>query len=827
MIKRYTIATFLLCMTSLLWAQYPGAGGFGGGASSIKGKITGSIVDSTTNVALEYVSVSLFKSGRSKPSNGAISESDGAFKLRDVAPGVYTLRISSIGFAPKTLRQVKTTEAKPDLDLGQIQMVPIDVQMDEVEITAEKALIENRIDKIVYNAEQDVMAGSGDATDLLRKVPLLSLDLEGNISIRGSRNIQILVNGKPSGMFASNPADALKMIPSEQIKSVEVITSPSAKYDGEGSGGIVNIITKKKRVEGFSGTVAGQVGTVQNNGSLSLNVAKGRFGINGNGFIRRTLPQEGRSNFFREDYIDGQTRVLDQQGTTFSGRTGFGGRFGAYYDINGYNSLTSNFNIRGQAFDREGSIDAVFTDPILTLNQAYNQAQETNTLSSGYDWNTDYTRTFEKKEKEFSMSAQVSGNITETDFDLDRTSMDPTLLLRERGMNTGDNLEVTFQADYTHPFSKNVKLEIGAKTILREIVSDYTYDLFQESVADFVRDLDRSNSFLYNQDVYAGYASLNLKLGKKYGLIAGARYENTSISGSFNRADTDALAPFSNQYDNLLPSVILNRKLKGFASVKLAYNQRIQRPSLQFINPFTNSSDQRNITVGNPELDPEIANQIELSYTNVIKRVVLNMGVFYRRTDDIIENIVLVDPEGVTTTTYSNVGSNNSFGVNLFTSFSVKKFWSLRGGFNLFTYDASGTIDGSAFSNQGFQYNANLGSSLNMKYGIKAEVFGFFNSPRPSLQGIQASFSYYQAGIKKEILKKRGNIGMTFITPFNKFLNFESEFTGDNFYQFTLYQFPLRSIGFNFDYKFGKLNFKARQTKIKNDDQKQGQDSGF
>ena len=284
--RHFTLLLCLCLFPLLLTAQRPpGAGGGGGrpggGGPTIAGTIKGEIYDASTGEAVEYATIVLLDAKGEKQITGTISEADGSFKLSDVPAGKYQLKVNFIGYREQVLPEVETTPKRPDLDLERVRLAQDAVALQAVEVTGEAALVENRIDKLVYNAEQDATNQGGDASDVLRKVPLLSVDLEGNVSLRGSSNLRILINGRPSTIFATNVADALKSIPSDQIKSVEVITTPSARYDGEGSGGIINIITKKKEAEGFTGTANSSIGTRQNNAGLNLNALFGRFGLNG------------------------------------------------------------------------------------------------------------------------------------------------------------------------------------------------------------------------------------------------------------------------------------------------------------------------------------------------------------------------------------------------------------------------------------------------------------------------------------------------------------------------------------------------------------------
>lgn len=812
----------------------PGSwGGKSQGPSTI-GKITGTLVDSLTKTPLEYASVALFAPGSPKAINGTITDDQGRFRLQEVKVGTYELRITFLGYLNKTVSGILTTKQKPDKDLGKMLLVAQNVELDEVEITAEKALIENKIDRIVYNASQDVTNIGGDASDVLRKVPLLSVDLEGNVSLRGSSNLQILINNKPSGMFSSSVADALKMIPAEEIKSVEVITVPGAKYDGEGSGGIINIITKKRNIEGVSGSVSASGGTRNGNGNASLAYARGRFGINGSGSYRASWPRAGYNTFFRADTLaNNEIRLLDQEGETFSDWNGFGGRLGAFYDFNAYNSIISNFNYRGRFNGRDATNTASFIDPFAEIDQRYLQTQETFGLFSGYDWNTEYLKTFEKKDQEFSVGVQISGNINNQDYTLLREDSstdidslkDSALFIDESSVNKGGNLEITFQTDYTHPFSDKLKLETGAKGILRTINSDYDYQQRLEQGSDYTTDDFRSNVFTYGQDVYAGYGQITWKISEKWSTIMGARYEHTTISGSFEEGEE----PFENQYDNFLPSFILSRKLKGFSNIKVSYSQRIQRPSLRFINPFVNSADPRNITVGNPELNPEVTDQVELSYTTILKGgITINAATFYRRTTDVIENVLTIKDGGITQTSYLNIADNQSFGLDLFGSIKLFKIWTLRGGGSVYTYDAEGQINGKTVSNTGMVYRLNANSTLVLPKDFQVEFFAFYRSPRISLQGSQTAFYIYNFGAKKLLFEKKGSLGLNVVQPFQKNMVFDTDFSGAGFSQTTAFILPFRSYNVNFSYRFGKSKRqRSRRSKLRNNDQKQGESQNF
>jgi len=801
-----------------------GWGGGGNQSSQIKGKITGQIIDSLTNEPVEFATVVLINAEFGKQLDGVITDDKGKFKFTDVALKEYEIEVSFIGYVPRKVKAVKLTKKKPDVNLNDIFLVSSSLTLGEVEVTSERSLIENKVDKLVYNADQDITNAGGDASDVLRKVPMLSVDLEGNVSLRGSQNVQILINGKPSGIFANSVADALKLIPADEIKKVEVITSPSAKYDGEGSGGIINIITKRKGVEGFSGAVNTAVGTRQNNAVVSLSASRGRFGINGSASTYYSWPRVGTLSFDSEQTENGFTNVLEQAGDTKTSRLGFNGKFGAYYDINAYNSINSNISFNGFTSNSDGETNTTNILPSINFSETYARTTQANALFSGFDWTTDYKKTYDKKDQELVIAYQLSENTNDRSSDLDQDASFAFPQIMEENVNDGKNIEHTIQVDYTHPFSKKVKMEVGAKTVIRDIKSDFSS---KNLLTNEFRD-DRTDVFNYDQDVMAGYLSFNAELTKKYSLTAGARYEHTTYGGDF---DSGEVEKFSDKYDNFLPSIILSRKLKGFSSIKVSYNKRIQRPSLFYINPYPEVSDRRNTTAGNPFLLPEITHQFDLSYNTFVKGTVLYASIYYKYTNDAIESILtpmqINDSTVISNTSFSNIGTRENIGLNVFSSKTIK-FWTIRGNINASQYSGKGILNGEEVKASAIVYQAFVSSSFQLKKGWKAEMWGFWNSPRQTLQGFNPSFSMYSVGVKKDLWGKRGSIGLNIIDPFNETKNFRTKLEGDNFSQTSNFGLPFRSFGINFSYKFGKLDFKAksRKSSIKNDDQKQGDGGG-
>ncbi len=792
--------------------------------SIVTGKITAIIMDSLTQQPIEFATAILIDPNNGKEVDGQISNEKGLIRMIEVPMGHYELVITFLGYQDKRI-EVVLTPKDPDVDLGSVYMTEMGIVLQQITVRGEKSAVEHKVDRIVYHADKDITSRGGDASEVLRRVPLLSVDLEGNVSLRGSNNVQILINGRPSGMFSSSVADALKMIPAEEIKSVEVITAPTAKYDGEGSAGIINIITKKRKVEGIGGNLNLSAGNRLNNAVLSLSTAKGRGGMHLNGSTFYAPKRPGVTSFYRRDTINGQVRILDQNGQTQAGRLGFGGSAGAFYDFNAYNGITTRLNYRGFNRINYTTIQSILIDPALSQNEQYTRTTDLSALRYSYDWNTDYRRTWPDSKREWIIGFQLSGHINDMRNNLYIDGVPDALDYAEKALNDGDNKEWTLQTDYTHPLGKSTLIEVGIKAIRRDITSNYRYEVFDSNATAFLLDPLRSDIFHYRQDVGAAYLSANITISDNWGVVAGTRYEYTAIGGSFQSDGTT----FSHRYENLLPSIILSRKLKNFQQLRLAYTQRIQRPSLFYINPFNNNSDRRVVQTGNPYLLPEVTDQLELSFNTRLKGVMLNLSTYYKQTRDVIESFLEVTPEGISITTFRNIGRNHSIGTNLFASTTIKEKLTIRGGLNVYTYSTRATVDGQQLSNRAIQYNGNLNANLQLPKGFRAEVFGFWNSPRFTVQGFNASFSLYSFGLSKKIFGENGHIGLRLVEPFNKYKYFDSELRGSNFYQTSSFGILFRSVGINFNYKFGKMEFNPRnklKNRIKNEDVKE-EESAF
>jgi len=801
--KRILIIVFIIPFFILAQERGSGGGsgsfkGFGKDNSKdyIKGNVSGKIVDSKTGVILEYANISLKNTRWNKIIEGTITDAKGRFYINKIRSGEYQISVSYLGYDIQSI-DFELTKKKPDINLDDILLVANTEMLSEVKISEQKPIFESKLDKLVYNAENDMNEGLNDATDVLRKAPLLTVDLEGEVSLRGSKNIKFLVNGKASTFFSSDIATALQMIPADEIKSVEIITSPGAKYDGEGDAGIVNIITKRKVIDGYKSTFSGSFGNRMNRQSCNISLGKGRFGISARASARYSWPREGESNLVRKDWVNGgDTNVLNQISKTFGNWVGIGGSVNMYYDINAYNSIMSDIRFGSRGSFSDNNTITNNNDTII-----YKSFLETRNESKNIEWSTDYTKTFANDdEREFNISVQIGGDLGDDNINSSKAKIN-----QYSTYNDEKEIEITLQTDYIHPFMEENKLEIGAKLINRdrEIVSTTISEFTDYSSPQFI--------LKYSQKVISSYISSDWSFNNDIGLKTGVRYEYTIIN-----VDSKG-----NKYGNILPNITISKNFSKTKSLKLSYSNRILRPGIQNINPNEIKINDFTTTLGNPNLTPANAKQIEIGYNQFGRKYQGSYNLYIKKTNDIIESYSSISESSrITINSYENIGSSTNYGFNYFGSLRFDKF-NIRTGFNLYQYNGTGEIDNKEISlTSSLLYSYNFGGSYNISDHWKAECWGFFRSPNQTIQGSSTSFSMMSFGVKKEFKNKRGSLGIRIIEPFKDKKIFLTEINGGNFNQRSERTITFRSIGISFKYTFGKLNFKSskKQSSINNDD---------
>ena len=792
-------------------------------------KITGFVIDSAVTTAVEYANIALISKTTNKPVDGTMADDKGKFSLTRVAAGDYKLTISFIGFADRTINNIKVEKGK-DIDLGVIKMNQSSTMLNEVTVTGEKSMIEEKVDRLVYNAEKDLTSKGGDAADVLKKVPMLSVDLDGNVSLRGTSNIKVLINNKPSTIVASSVADALKMIPADLIKSVEVITSPSAKYDAEGSGGIINIITKKSNLQGLNLNVDSGVGLRGSNLSLNGNYRQGKLGVSIGGF--------GRAFYNKTDTELDQTTYRKTGSEIFSSRTyqtakaSDNGLFGRYnlgfdYDLAKNQSLTASVAFGTRNFTRsQDLISNIYTGSIVN-NTTYRDVTNKD-ISNSVDMNLDYIKIF-KPGQEWSISTQYSQNNLKNNFNARNLNSLDVFLTGQKNINTNLNKEITLQTDYVTPIKTNQQFEVGLKAVKRQVDSDYEY-LFAGTDGIFSNDAINPAGLLnYSQNIAAGYVSYMYSTKNKITFKVGTRYERTMIDAEEKKGD-NALAKINiPSYNNIVPSINISKKLKN-STIKVAYNNRIQRPGLQQLNPNVNNANPLNISQGNPNLKPEISNNVELSLSTSIKKSYLTIALFGRQTNNSISRISSPDSllPNVIRTTFQNIGKEQALGMNFFGNIFLTPKWTLNGGFDVYYAYLEGQQTGlnglsSTISNNGIVLSGRMMTQVSLKNGWAVQAFGGGRGRNVQLQGSMSGMRMYSVGIRKEFKNKKGSLGLAtenFVGGMVMVTDLKSPLLTQTFTN----RMHNQNIKLTFSYKIGNMKMvEQKKTKsVKNDDVKSG-----
>ncbi|MEX0884407.1 MAG: outer membrane beta-barrel protein, partial [Cyclobacteriaceae bacterium] len=494
-------------------------------------KISGKIIDRQTDEPVPYATAILKETDSDVQLAGGVADDEGEFFFNITKAGKYKVELSYVGYKAAVREDVVVNANTPSVFLGNISIEEESVNLQEVTVEGMRSLIEERVDRTIYNAENDKTTIGGDASDVLRRVPMLTVDLDGNVSMRGSSNILVLIDNKQSAIVANNIADALKQIPAEEIKSVEVITSPSAKYDAEGTGGVINIVTKKNKLEGASLNIRTSAGLRGSNLGLNASLKRGKMGFSLGGFGRSVYNILG--SFENEQTLlsadKPSTRII--QAAQTRNNMMFGRyNFGWDYEINKYNFMTTSvsFGLRNMKMNQDDLTTDTYVEDMLVSSLL--RDVRTDNQSNSMDVSYNYTKTFEKKQKEFSISGLYSRSDNTNDFVNSLYNEDfDQVVSRIKNDNNNLNEEFTLQLDYVTPLGsdKNQILEYGAKNILRKAVSDFVYLEAEGPEGEFeeIEDVDLSNQFNYDQNVSAGYLSYTLGFLEDYTVKAGMRYE--------------------------------------------------------------------------------------------------------------------------------------------------------------------------------------------------------------------------------------------------------------------------------------------------------------
>ncbi|MBX2841657.1 MAG: TonB-dependent receptor [Flammeovirgaceae bacterium] len=771
------LSTFTLINYSTLFAQ------------ETKTLITGKVVTGTEQQPVEFATVIIANPDSKKPITGITTSADGSFQVETNAPSFY-IEISFIGFDSKKIDDFKISDGK--VALGTIELAENAKALNEIEIRAEKSKTEFQLDKRVFNVGKDLSSTGMSALEVLNNVPSVQVDIEGVISLRGSSGVQVLINGKPSVLATDQ--GALGTITADMLESVEVITNPSAKYDAEGTSGIINIVMKKEEKKGINGSVTLNTGYPNNHSvGLSVNRRTEKFNLFSQlGFGHRTFP--GVNKVINRDLVNNTT--INSEGESEKNETFYNVILGVDYHLNDYNvfSLTGNF---AYEFEKEYSNSNFnYLDNTQTLISAWNRDEKTEATNPKYQYDFQYQKTFKNK-KEHVLLFSAQGNF----FGKDQSSLFENTPISgtinedvQQIQNDRVHATYTFKLDYTNPITEKIILESGAQYMIFDISNDYSVQGLEDG--EWIVNPDLSNIFGLNQKVLGIYSTLSYK-SEDWGVKLGLRMENTDVETLLEQTDEKN----SKNYANLFPTIHTSYKFTDFISLQAGYSRRIFRPRMWDLNPFFNFRNNFNIRTGNPDLLPEFTDSYEITAINEFEKISFNFGIYHRFTTNVIERITEFQ-DNISISKPENIGTNRSTGVEFNTKYTPFESLTFNGDFNFSFFQRKGYNEATPFDFNGDQWSAKLNMRWKLPAQFELEVTGNYRSKYKTVQSTISDSYYTDLGLRKKLFKGKTIFNLSVRDVFATRRR-ESETDQNDFYLYNNHRRG-RFVTIGISYGFGK-----------------------
>lgn len=797
MIRYLTLSIFILCVYTSLTSQ----------AQEKTYQLKGVITDSLTQKPGEYFTIALKKD--STVIKSVISDEQGRFSFASLNSGQYSLIVGSIGYQSKQI----PVKLNSDVDLGKIQMKTQGSNLNEVAIVGSKPIIKQEPDRIVYDTQADPESKVLTVLDMMRKVPLLSVDADDNVKLKGTGNYRILINGKPSGVLTRDPKEYLRSMPATGVQKIEVITTPPSKYESEGLSGIINIITSKKVANGYNGNVNARMQQPFSPGvNANLTIKQGDFGANLYGGTGVWRVDGIRVTDIRNSKGEGPKSSLYSSGNQKIDNFWAWGGGELSYEIDSLNLITAEINPYGGYNQQD--LGQRFDITNGTTSSTYQMNSSTRYQWRGTDYTVNYQKGFKgKKEHLLTFSYKFFDNREPQTNDVRFLDFaDPNY----KQENISTSKEQTAQLDYINPF-KTITIEAGVKAILRSGKSNFQLLEFNNTSNSYVLDPAQSNVYSNDQDIYGFYNTYTLKM-KDWTFKAGARLEGTYVTGVFESTNSNV----KTQYFNLIPSISFNRTLKNSQSVSLGFTQRIQRPGIWDLNPFVDKSRPNFEYVGNPDLEAVLSNNFELTYSN-FKKGSLNVSLTYNFANNTQQRVFqYIQAENLTRVTSLNIGKDKLLGTNINFNYPITSKWNLSLSGNLNYIWLEGMINGVLAKNSGVTGYASFNSSYKFDKTWKATISGNYGAPDVMLQGQSNNYYYLGFGGSKDIIKDKLTFSASVANPFQKFRAYRNYTEGPNFTQERIRENYFRRIFCSLNWKFGKLegSIKKNERSINNDDTK-------
>ncbi|MFD2940751.1 TonB-dependent receptor domain-containing protein [Flavobacterium notoginsengisoli] len=818
--KKIKFAVLLVFLfTSLYNYSQQGPGG------KPKVKVTGKVFEKVSKQPLEYATISIMAPNDTKVIAGGITNPKGEFEVA-VAPGTYDIKVEFISFKSTEIKQKNITG---DTNLGVVNLSEDAAQLNEVVVRAEKSTVEIKLDKKVYNVGQDMIVKGGSVSDVLDNVPSVSVDTEGNVSLRGSDNIRILIDGRPSQ--AINMAEALRQLPADAIDKVEVITNPSARYDAEGGSGIINIILKKGKNQGFNGTLIASTGLPETYG-LSANVNYKTEKLNyftTAGYNYRTTEGAGKTNSEYFDDNEVTKSFLDETRDTKRVRNGFNGRAGVEWTLTPTTFWTNAINYQKNTGDDRDLINYYNYDAAHNFTGTTYRLNNADTGSENVEFTSNLIKNFNDKGHKLTADFSISRNTDDSNSTItDSPNFDTTL-------NNQIQKQVLFQADYVLPLGKGGQFEAGYKGSFGDL--NNVYDVTNSGVPN----PNLSNTLEYKENINALYTQYGFKVNK-FSYLFGLRWEDTNIK--VNLLDNSDFN--TKKYNNLFPSAFISYEISDQSNFSASYSKRLSRPRGRFMNPAVNYASNINIFQGNPDLDPSLTDKYDIGYIKKWDKVTFNTSAYFENTKDVFSfvrsptgDVVTPDGEVVTPapgetvegtpvikSSPINLGREQKFGFEFTFNYTPYKWWKLNSNFNFFNVkttgensytDTRGNIIVQDLDNQANSWFARVNSKVTLPYKIDWQLTAMYNGEQKTAQGKNLGQFGMNTALSKDVMKDKATIAFNISDIFNS-RKMRSDTYLDNVTSYSEFQFRKRQFNLSFTYRFNKPKGERDKNMPKNND---------
>lgn len=800
------------------------------------GKITAKVVDAKSNETVPFASAIAIERKTKAVVKGIQADVNGNLLMTGIPNGIYTFKVSYVGYQTMVRDSISISDAQSTIELGTVKMSPAKgTVLKEVAITAQKSTMQLGIDKKVFAVDQSLVSEGGSASDLLQNVPSVQADVDGNISLRGSTGVKVLIDGKPSMIAGGNVAQILQSIPASSIESVELITNPSAKYDAEGQSGIINIVLKKNKKLGLNGSIALTAGNRDNyNASTSLSFQNNKINIYGNYSYRYGNRLGGGYNNIEYKDQNSAFSFADQRTESRSNDKGHNLKGGLDYYVTSKSILSFTAGFNNRINDRNELMNIDKLNPAKGPIERSRRSNSNEGSGYNYDLNLDFVQKFNKPKEELSFNFNFSDGTNDnyqiytTDIYYQNTPVQ-TLPGLQVNDGTGNNRSYNLQTDYTLPIGKLGKIEAGYRSQIRYNENNMFSTNFNHISGEYDPNFSLTNQFNSKDQIHALYLNYQNQV-KSFGYQLGLRAEDAVLDtrlGKYDNAGSLQYVPGKVDYTRLYPSVFLTQKFKQEQQLQVSYSRRVNRPRPWDTNPFMDVSEPLVWRQGNPNLMPEDVHAYELSYSKYWKNVTFISTAYIRETNDVIQRVrTVADEAGITIVTPQNLTSELSSGLELIGRFDLAKAWNFTGNVNLYQRKIEGAPAYGIVDNSGFSWNANLTNNFILPYNITLQVKGDYRSKEVSAQGTRNEMYAIDAGAKYDFKNKKSSLSLNVRDVFNT-RKWSMTTEANN----TVIDFGRRMQGtmasLTYSYRFGKTDFSFKKNKKSDHQEMRGDEESF